>query len=272
MTEPWAPDDRFWNARVRDQGHTGWANPILYRYDQPARIRAMTRFVARLRPSLDKTRVLDVGCGVGDLEIALARRGAEVTGFDLSPEAIRIARARTAHLPTVRLECTGLDRLPAHPREVDVVTSVTVLQHVIDAGQLRAAVGQLISRLSPAGTLAILELAPRTSRPSAEGPHVRARSRDEWLQTMGDLGLRLVREKCYPHWGVLLLDALSRRLRKRRGDAPPIAPPTRRRRWLTIVALALAFPLDRLFRVPVPRRWALYRLMAFTRRAPEVPL
>lgn len=40
-------------------------------------------------------RILDAGCGTGALSQELAQRGADVTGVDISPELIRIARDRT---------------------------------------------------------------------------------------------------------------------------------------------------------------------------------
>ena len=42
--------------------------------------------------------VLDVGCGTGDLALAIARRGLQVLGLDLAPAAIEQARARAASL------------------------------------------------------------------------------------------------------------------------------------------------------------------------------
>ncbi len=44
-------------------------------------------------------RVLDVGCGPGRHAMALARRGIEVHGVDLSPEFVELARAAAGALP-----------------------------------------------------------------------------------------------------------------------------------------------------------------------------
>lgn len=49
-------------------------------------------------------RVIEFGCGTGWLSLALAQRGDEVTGVDISPDAIRVAREASAarNLPQVR--------------------------------------------------------------------------------------------------------------------------------------------------------------------------
>jgi magnesium-protoporphyrin O-methyltransferase len=58
--------------------------------------RAMMRaeILSRFPADLSGWRILDAGCGAGALAIALAERGADVTGVDLSPELV--AHARTA--------------------------------------------------------------------------------------------------------------------------------------------------------------------------------
>jgi demethylmenaquinone methyltransferase/2-methoxy-6-polyprenyl-1,4-benzoquinol methylase len=39
-------------------------------------------------------RVLDIGCGSGALTLAAARRGAQVTGIDINPQMLALARAK----------------------------------------------------------------------------------------------------------------------------------------------------------------------------------
>src|SRR5687768_14292685 len=46
----------------------------------------------RDRVKLNGARVLDVGCGAGLLSEALAREGAHVTGLDLAPELVEVAK------------------------------------------------------------------------------------------------------------------------------------------------------------------------------------
>ena len=52
-------------------------------------------FVARM--ALESgARVLDIACGTGNVTIPLARRGARVTGLDMTPNLLEEARARAA--------------------------------------------------------------------------------------------------------------------------------------------------------------------------------
>ncbi len=70
------------------------------------RMRAM--MLGRLPADLTGARVLDAGCGAGQMTAALAARGAEVTAVDISPALIDIAARRLpeAHRGRVRF-CAG---------------------------------------------------------------------------------------------------------------------------------------------------------------------
>ncbi len=58
------------------------------------RDRMRATMLGRLPQDLSGARVLDAGCGAGQMTLELARRGAEVTAVDISPSLIEIARKR----------------------------------------------------------------------------------------------------------------------------------------------------------------------------------
>ena len=85
--------------------------------------------------------VLDVGCGGGILAEAMARRGARVTGIDLSEKGLRVAEL---HLVESKLAIT-YEKISAeayaatHPGEFDVVTCMELLEHVPEPQSMVAA-------------------------------------------------------------------------------------------------------------------------------------
>jgi ubiquinone/menaquinone biosynthesis C-methylase UbiE len=69
------------------------------RYDVGIRLLSLGRISKVHRQMAEKgisegSRVLDIGCGTGSLAIACARRGAQVTGIDISPQMLDIARRK----------------------------------------------------------------------------------------------------------------------------------------------------------------------------------
>ena len=62
------------------------------------------RRVVRLARPQPGQRALDLCCGTGDLALALARRGAQVTGLDFSEQMLEAAEKRQARIRTQALE------------------------------------------------------------------------------------------------------------------------------------------------------------------------
>jgi len=83
---------------------------------------------------------LELGCGTGRALIPLAEAGYCVTGVDLSPEMLRIARAKAAHLADrVTLIQGDYGRVPAGgPYRFAFVLMNTFLHLLTQADQLRA--------------------------------------------------------------------------------------------------------------------------------------
>jgi len=98
------------------------------------------RFVAERAP-LAGARVLDVGCGGGLLCEALARAGAQVTGIDLAPGMIEVARLHaTEQSLAIDYRVSDANTLT---EAYDVVTCMEMLEHVPDPAAMTATLARL---------------------------------------------------------------------------------------------------------------------------------
>ena len=76
--------------------------------------------------------VLDAGCGEGYLSRILARRGANVTGIDISPRLIEIARSKDQEGKIAYQVADLCKSLPGYQEHFDLVASYFVLNDVYD--------------------------------------------------------------------------------------------------------------------------------------------
>jgi demethylmenaquinone methyltransferase/2-methoxy-6-polyprenyl-1,4-benzoquinol methylase len=104
---------------------------------------------ATVRPG---DRVLDACCGTGDLAIAAARVGGEVTGLDFSPRMLERARRKLHSITWVEGDVLAL---PFEDGSFDAATVGFGVRNVADLGR---ALAELRRVLAPDGRLAILEI------------------------------------------------------------------------------------------------------------------
>lgn len=150
-----------WSVRQSEE-----ASVALYSLGSPEILAAATaEIVAQLeRWGLlgPDRRVLQVGCGIGRFERALAGRVREAHGVDVSGEMVRVARGRCAGLANVFLAKSSGRDLGMFPDErFDLVYAVDTFPYLVQSG------GALVERhfaearrvLRPGGELVILNYA-----------------------------------------------------------------------------------------------------------------
>jgi demethylmenaquinone methyltransferase/2-methoxy-6-polyprenyl-1,4-benzoquinol methylase len=89
--------------------------------------RSWKRRVAELARVAPGERALDLCCGTGDIAFALARRGAEVTGLDFSPQMLEVARARGQRTQDrgQGAECTTPESGIGNPKHIQVAADAS---------------------------------------------------------------------------------------------------------------------------------------------------
>jgi SAM-dependent methyltransferase len=136
---PWSERneyDRRWAAPEYSAEHIGYT---------PFFVKFMAREISRLRLD-DRPKALEVGCGNGFFSGHLARFGCEVTGIDLSPTAVELARKT---YPGISFLVHDLaEPLPFADSTMDVVWCSEVLEHLFSP---LGTVGEIRRVLKPGG-------------------------------------------------------------------------------------------------------------------------
>jgi SAM-dependent methyltransferase len=113
-------------------------------------------------------RLLDLGCGTGQLTIPLAPRFAEAVGVDLEPEMVREAEraARQAGIDTIQWICGAAEALPSSLGSFRLVT-IGVAFHWMDRAKV---LDLLYEMLDDDGAVAMVQHAGRETSWSGPDP------------------------------------------------------------------------------------------------------
>ncbi|MBD3219909.1 methyltransferase domain-containing protein [bacterium] len=152
----------------------GAAYPVVYAHRDEAEARTALDLCERLLDGVPPGPWLDLGCGQGRHLKALAERGRDVVGLDLSPELLRLARDES---PSSRLIRADMCRLPLRPASMSAVLSLfTAFGYFEEEAAHRGVVQGIARSLRPGGAWLLDYLdADRVADELAAGDRVRER-------------------------------------------------------------------------------------------------
>lgn len=113
----------------------------------PTDAHARNVMVSALSSVLEKGRVLDVGCGTGDVTVAIHDAGYEVTGLDISKGMLEVFKENSGHRD-IPLIIGDIFEMKAPEQKFDAITCRYVFSHYQDFGLL---LGQISEYVRPGG-------------------------------------------------------------------------------------------------------------------------
>ncbi len=252
MTDTYNPK-AFWNDRFRRYGHTGEMNSLLYAYDQPQRLRAIHKALSRAKISIGSgKKILDVGCGTGDLIESFMKRGEpEITGIDISDDTISYTGRRFSTNNRVKFLTIAVEDMNFPSEFFDLVTGINVLQHITNDRLFFKAIENMVRVVKTGGHILVMDFSPHKEQEEKKrGPYVIIRTQKEYRDVFERSGCAWVAEFGLPRLGVRLYAKCVRLV------------PSRISRLVKGALLKMSRPLDYLL-VPFPYKYTDMGILIF---------
>ncbi len=154
--------------------------------------------LAKIRP---EARVLEVGCGSGELLRRLAAQARLAVGVDLSEEGLQLARARIPDASCTLLVRAGATDLPFEAASFDAVVAQHLLEHLPDPIE---GIREWRRVLRPGGLLALVTPNALFPDPSLfhDSTHVSIQTPDTLVSTLQAAGFQMTHlSTLFPYLG-----------------------------------------------------------------------
>jgi SAM-dependent methyltransferase len=187
-------NESFWAKRFHTHGHTGWSDSVIYAYDQLERLTLVKMAVSDfIRPT--KGLAVDFGCGNADFSKLLVQQGYRVCGYDPYVQPDFHSKSFSS------VSC--IEDIPFEPKTVDLVISVTALDHVLDQTEFSNALAKVHKLLRKGGILLLYEYALDEAGDREKlglgNDYQSFRTIKEWQKTLESNSLRILKILPAPH-------------------------------------------------------------------------
>jgi SAM-dependent methyltransferase len=105
----------------------GWRKELQAGKEERGNLQTNLEFLALTNVLKPGDRILEIGCGIGSVVFELSRKGYDITGIDISGEAIEYGRKKYGN---IRLEVQAAETLPYEDESFDAVLSFDLFEHI----------------------------------------------------------------------------------------------------------------------------------------------
>jgi ubiquinone/menaquinone biosynthesis C-methylase UbiE len=105
----------------------GWSKELQAGKEERGNLQTNLEFLGEANLLKPGDRILEIGCGIGSVVFELSRQGYDISGIDISGEAIAYGLKKYGD---IRLEVQAAETLPYEDQSFDVVLSFDLFEHI----------------------------------------------------------------------------------------------------------------------------------------------
>lgn len=185
-------NNKFWDNLAIKNKTTGYQDNKISSFDQLMRLKCTDNILGEYIANLNTQILLDFGCGKGDFSIYFSGKINCIYAFDISKEILRIAQNRNNY-GNIKF----INSLDSVSEKVDIVFSITVLQHILDDNELVLTLQKIHEKTNPHALFIALESIDEDIFKINQPAHLNARTFKKWVSLFGEGGFYLLESRSF---------------------------------------------------------------------------
>ncbi len=113
--------------KQQEQCDKSWRKILAANREQLGNLQLNLDFLSRIELLKPGSKILEIGCGIGGVVFELDKQGHDITGIDISSEAIAYGLKKYGD---IKLEVQAAEVLPYENKSFDIVLSFDLFEHI----------------------------------------------------------------------------------------------------------------------------------------------